>query len=290
MIEIHNVSKRFYNVVALDNVSLTIPRGEVLGVLGPNGAGKTTLFKIIAGLLKADAGRVQPTERVWPAVAYKPDRLIYPNHLRVGEYLELFGRLSNLSATERTHAAADALARVGLLAAARKRIGELSKGMRQRLGLAQALIGDPPLLLLDEPSNGLDPAGQVEIQQQMRRLQAEGKTIVLSSHQLQEVTAVCTSFIILHQGQVRYENRMQQALALRPQIVIQADADLAAVAPYLRALHPDLAIEGDTLVLGEQQQELRRRVLTLLLGAGYDIRRVEHRRITLEEVYAEAVR
>jgi ABC-type multidrug transport system ATPase subunit len=290
VIEVHSVTKRFFNITALDNVSLTIPRGEVVGILGPNGAGKTTLFKIMAGILNADAGRVEASSGMWPVIAYKPDRLLYPGNVRVRDYLEMIVKLSDHPQVNRAETVRDSLERVNLTGAADKRISDLSKGMRQRLGLAQTLIGDPSLLLLDEPSNGLDPAGQVEIQGEIRRLHAEGKTIVLSSHQLREVTAVCTYIVILSQGQIRYQNSMEAALALHPEVIIGTDRDVTPLQPWLNQLHPDITI-GDRMVsLGEAAIEQRRHVLTLLLGAGYDITRLEYKRITLDEIYAEAVR
>jgi ABC-2 type transport system ATP-binding protein len=290
VIALENISKRYDNVVALNGISLTIPQGSVLGVLGPNGAGKTTLFKVVAGLLNADGGALRPISGRWPSMAYKPDRLIYPERMRVDGYLELFGRLADLSPAARQQGIKDALARTGLLPMAWKRIGALSRGMRQRLALAQALLGDPELLLLDEPGNGLDPGGQIEIQRLIRQLQEEGKTIILSSHQLEEVTAVCSDIVILNHGKIRYRNRVADALALRPQLTIRVGGEISRVLPHLRALHPAIVVQGDTILLEEPVWHLRRRILTLLLGAGNDILHLEHRRITLHEIYAEAVR
>lgn len=160
MIEIHNVSKNFYGLKALDGVSLRIGRGEVVGLLGPNGAGKTTLFKLIAGLLHPDSGKIRPTNGRWPTIGYKPDRLLFPNRLRISEYLAMMASLSGAQAEDRERAVFNALVQVDLVSHADKRIGDCSKGMRQRLGLAQALMGNPTLLLLDEPSNGLIPTAR----------------------------------------------------------------------------------------------------------------------------------
>jgi len=161
--------------------------------------------------------------------------------------------------------------------------------MRQRLGLAQALIGDPPLLLLDEPSNGLDPDGQSEIGQCIRDLHNQGKTIVLSSHQLHEVTQICTRLVILNKGQVHYENSMSQALALRPFVRIRVDRALNEAADLLRSLHPDISVEGDTIVLKNTAMRMRRQILTLLLNMNFDVLRVEQKRVTLAEIYAETI-
>lgn len=289
MIEILNITKKFHALAALDDVSMNIPRGEVLGLLGPNGAGKTTLFKILAGLLYPDAGSVRPLGRSWPAIGYKPERLLFPNRLRIGQYLGLVAGLCGLPAQNTQAAVLESLRWADLVDAAGKRIKDCSKGMRQRIGLAQALIGDPPLLLLDEPSNGLDPEGQADIHQRITKLHEAGKTIVMSSHQLQEVTQVCTGLVILNQGRIHYQNSMANALAARAHTVVQADRDVALLKESLLALHPDLLVDGDSVFLKEGAMSMRRQVLLMLLNHGYDVICLEQKRVTLAEIYSEAV-
>lgn len=289
MITIDNVTKRFYSLVAVDGVSFTIPRGRVVGVLGPNGAGKTTLFKLIAGFLNPDSGEVRPTYGYWPAIAYKPERLLFPNQLRVEEYLVMIARLSNIPRLKISEAVHEALSDVKLLESAGKRIGQCSKGMRQRLGLAQCLIGSPPMLLLDEPSNGLDPEGQSDIQRLIRRISARNQTILMSSHQLPEVTQTCDYLIILKQGRIHYKGTMAEALALRPHVTIQVDRDLAPADEILTTLHHDIEIDGRNLILINEAIRLRRQILSILVGMGFDIIGVAQKRRTLEEIYAEAV-
>ncbi|MCP5097107.1 MAG: ABC transporter ATP-binding protein [Chloroflexi bacterium] len=290
MIEISNVTKRYYNLTALDNVSLTIPEGEVIGLLGPNGAGKTTLLKLITGILKPDNGRLHPIgHRPWPQTGYKPDRLLYPNQLRVSQYLKMIAGLSNIPSQQIEKAVFDSLVRVDLLNAANKRIRDCSKGMRQRIGLAQVLIGNPPLLLLDEPSNGLDPSGQADMNRRIQELHAAGKTIIMSSHQLQEVTQVCTQLVILKQGTIHYQNSMATALAMRSHVILESDQDLTYMQPHLQGLHEEIEIEGNFLILRGEAMRLRRQVMTMLLSADYDILHVEEKKVTLTEIYAEAV-
>ena len=290
MIEIQNVSKQFYTLKALDKISLTIPRGEVIGLLGPNGAGKTTLIKLVAGILFPSAGRIRPTDGAWPIIGYKPERLLYPNNLKVHQYLEMIAQLSNIPRSQVTEEVNKSLRRVGLREAAHKKIKTCSKGMRQRLGLAQILIGDPPLLLVDEPSNGLDPEGQEDIVNCLHELHVAGKTIVMSSHQLAEVTEVCTQLIILNRGKVLYQNSMAEALAVRAHTTIQVDRHLDGVSSLLQRLHPEIEVEGDTVVLSNEAMVLRRQVLSLLLHTNFDVLRVEQKRVTLAEIYTEAMR
>jgi ABC-type multidrug transport system ATPase subunit len=290
LIELTNVTKKFDSLTAVNNISLTIPQGEVVGVLGPNGAGKTTLFKLIAGFLSPDVGRIRPSGSEWPTFGYKPERLLFPNHLRVREYLQLIASLSNINGSQAKKIVNESLERVNLKEAAEKKINDCSKGMRQRLGLAQTLIGSPSLLLLDEPSNGLDPEGQAEICRQIQSLHSQGKTILLSSHQLPEVTQVCTSVIILYEGKIHYQNQMQGVLAERPFATIRVDKEITDLTPILLGLHPDIEINDKEIILNREAMTLRRQILSILISAGYDIIKVEQNRVTLAEIYAEATR
>jgi ABC-type multidrug transport system ATPase subunit len=289
VIEISNLTKRYYSLTALNNVSLKIPQGEVLGLLGPNGAGKTTLLKLIAGLIKQDSGKIRPITAEWPLIGFKPERLLFPNQLKVREYLTMVAGVSGIPRTDTHRVVIECLAQVGLLDAANKRIANCSKGMRQRLGLAQVLVGDPPLLLLDEPSNGLDPQGQAEIHAVVRQLQADGKTIVMSSHQLPEVTDICTQIVVLNEGRIHYRSSMAAALAAKAHTTIRTDKDLEPMRRQLLSLHPDIAIEGPVVILQNEAIQLRRQVMTMLLYANFDILEVRQARATLAEIYAEAV-
>lgn len=289
MIEVNHVTKRYFNLTALNDVSLRIPQGEVLGLLGPNGAGKTTLFRLIAGMTAPTSGAVRPLADVWPKIGYKPERLLFPNHLRVDEYLRVVAQLANIPANQVKQSVANSLEQVNLQEAARKRIRDCSKGMRQRLAIAQVLIGDPPLLLLDEPSNGLDPSGQADVFACIKSLHASGKTIIMSTHHLPEVTQVCTHLVILNRGKVHYENSMERALAARSHIRIRANQPLAAFGQSLSALHREVEVIGEVVYLKGEAMTMRRQVLVMLLEAGFDVIRVEYRRISLAEIYAEAV-
>ena len=289
MIKITSVTKKFYGLTALNNVTLRIPRGEVVGLLGPNGAGKTTLFKLIAGTLQPTAGQIRPTSGAWPSIGYKPERLLFPNQLRARRYLEHAAQISNVPKHDISRVVDESLARVDLVADANKRIKECSKGMRQRLGLAQILIGDPPLILLDEPTNGLDPNGQIEIHDCIRRLKEEGKTILMSTHQLPEVTQVCSQIVILNQGQILYQNSMEEALAARSHIRIRVNTPIGLFADKITAVNANIEVDGEFVYLRDNAMELRRDILVMLLQAGFDVLRVEHQRISLSEVYSEAV-
>lgn len=291
MIEIKGVTKRYQALVAIDAVTLDITPGEVLGILGPNGAGKTTLFRLITGSLNPDSGHIRSLGQSWPSVGYKPERLLFPSDMRVRRYLTMMASLSNMKKSQADVAVQQGLANVDLLDAAEKKIRECSKGMRQRLALAQALIGDPSLLLLDEPSNGLDPEGQADICRIIKQLHSDGKTIVLASHQLTEVTQICTQLVILNRGSVHYESSMREALAERPHTSIQVNRDLYSLTPLLENLHQDIEINPGRreIILNHEAIALRPHILGILLSAGYDVTHIQQSRVTLAEIYAEAV-
>lgn len=193
MILIEHINKSFGAQQVLKDIRLEIPSGQVLGLLGPNGAGKSTLMKILIGLWKADSGKVQVPERI----GYLPENNPLYYEMYVTEYLQFMAGLTH--ANEDIDALID---RVGLVPERHKHIRELSKGYRQRVGLAQALLGNPELLILDEPTTGLDPNQLVEIRSLIRDLGKE-RTVILSTHIMQEVREMCDRVVILDHGEIK---------------------------------------------------------------------------------------
>ena len=193
MILIEHINKSFGAQQVLKDIRLEIPAGQVLGLLGPNGAGKSTLMKILIGLWKADSGKVQVPERI----GYLPENNPLYDEMYVTEYLRFMAGLTH--ANEDIDALID---RVGLVPERHKHIRELSKGYRQRVGLAQALLGNPELLILDEPTTGLDPNQLVEIRSLIRDLGKE-RTVILSTHIMQEVREMCDRVVILDHGEIK---------------------------------------------------------------------------------------
>lgn len=286
VITIEHLFKQYHTITALNDVSFSISQGATIGVLGPNGAGKSTLFRLIAGLLQPDGGTIRPNAGTWPTISYKPDRLLFPNRLTAYDYLCMVGQLSGVHASQLDNAVQLVLNQVGLQRASNKKIGILSKGMRQRIGIAQSLIGEPDLILLDEPSNGLDPNGQAEMATLIQALRDQGKTILLSSHQLREVTATCTEIIIIQDGQLTYSGSMIDALSMHPTIVVHLNRPVNGWdGQALQRIHPEIEVNADMVVLHNDAMYHRRDVLTLLLNADYDVLRVEQRRNTLAELY-----
>jgi ABC-2 type transport system ATP-binding protein len=209
LISIEHLTRRFHDVVAVDDVCLEVPRGQILGFLGPNGAGKTTTIRILTGFLPASSGRAAidgldvatSSLEVRQRIGYLPESVPLPPDARVDEYLEFRARLKGISAKARPKAYARVLGLCGLESMRRRILGQLSRGYRQRVGLADALIADPPVLILDEPTGGLDPEQRQEVLDLVAQL-AGKRTVLLSSHVLTEVEHACTQVAIIKTGRI----------------------------------------------------------------------------------------
>ena len=207
MISIQHICKSFGSQQVLKDVSLEIPAGQIVGLLGPNGAGKSTLMKILIGLWKADSGEVQAPVRI----GYLPENNPLYDEMYVAEYLEFMAGMTtpSLRGRDGVELVATLIDLVGLTPERHKHIRELSKGYRQRVGLAQALLGNPELLILDEPTTGLDPNQLVEIRSLIRDLGKE-RTVILSTHIMQEVREMCDRVIILDHGEIKADLPIDQ--------------------------------------------------------------------------------
>ena len=216
MIRLSHINKSFGSQRVLQDVSLEIPRGQVLGLLGPNGAGKSTLMKILVGLWKPDRTQtdLQAVVDVPKRIGYLPENNPLYEEMYVSEYLRFMYSLETGLRPDRIQTAcADRvqtlIERVGLTPERHKHIRELSKGYRQRVGLAQALLGDPELLILDEPTTGLDPNQLVEIRSLIREL-GKDRTVILSTHIMQEVREMCDRVVILDHGVIRADKLVNE--------------------------------------------------------------------------------
>jgi ABC-2 type transport system ATP-binding protein len=209
LIEVQSLKKRFGSVVAVDDISFSVERGEVLGFLGPNGAGKSTSMKVIAGVLAPTAGtaivggvdvRIDPTA-VKRRLGYLPEGSPLYGDMTSEELLTFVGRARGMNASRRRAAVADVMGHLGLDAMAHRRIETLSKGYRRRVGVAQAIMHDPDVLVLDEPTDGLDPNQKHDVRELIRSMSAS-KAIIISTHILEEVDAVCDRVIIIDRGRI----------------------------------------------------------------------------------------
>lgn len=235
IIETRNLSKIYRDfwgrkkVNALKSLDIEVRKGEIFGLLGPNGSGKSTTIKLILGLLFPSSGRVlvfdkdasetSKNERI----GYLPEESYLYKFLTAEETLDFYGRLFDMSGSERKKRVAELIQLVGLSGAKHRQLREYSKGMTRRVGLAQALINDPDLILLDEPTTGLDPIGTREMKDLILALKERGKTVLLCSHQLADVQDVCDRVAILHQGELKELGRVSDLLKVQDVTEVHAE-------------------------------------------------------------------
>ena len=221
MIQTTNLTRKYGELTALDNLNLEIAEGECYGFIGPNGAGKTTTIKILSTLLKPSWGEARVDGKVIgyqnpeirPIIGYVPDFMGSYDDMNVNEYLDFFATCYGLSGSQRHRAVGDVLELTDLNYKATSQVASLSRGMSQRLSIARVLLHDPKVLLLDEPASGLDPRARIEIRALLKELHRMGKTILISSHILHELAELCTSVGIIEQGKLLFSGKVDDILA-----------------------------------------------------------------------------
>jgi ABC-2 type transport system ATP-binding protein len=220
MIETINLSKRYGDTVALDNLNLAIEAGDCFGFIGPNGAGKTTTIKILATLLKPSSGQAMidgltvgyQNRQIRPIIGYVPDFMGAYQDMVVTEYLEFFAACYNIHGKQRKKVVQDVLDLTDLNYKASAEVNSLSRGMQQRLSVARVLLHDPKVLLMDEPASGLDPRARIEMRELLKELKRMGKTIIISSHILPELAELCNVVGIIERGQLLFSGSVAEAL------------------------------------------------------------------------------
>ena len=255
MIEIKGLTKRYRDVLALNELTLDIGAGQIFGYIGPNGAGKTTTIRILAGLLRPSEGEalvagvdvVKDPRHARDVVGFLPDSFGVYDGMQVWEYLDFFATAYDLPRARRKEIIGDVLDLLDLTSKGTTDVNLLSRGMKQRLALARTLVHDPPVLLLDEPASGLDPRARVEIKELLRELQRMGKTILISSHILSELADLCTRVAIIEQGHLIVQGPIREILkkareqwVIELEVLSQEDAALAHLQshPEVRNLDP----------------------------------------------------
>lgn len=286
---------------ALTAVSLQVPKGQVYGLLGPNGAGKTTLIKILLGIIRRTGGQASVLGHVAGSMAarrnigYLPENHRIPAHLTANTALEYYGGLSGMSTGQVRRRAPDLLESVGLKGREKERVSGYSKGMLQRLGLAQSMLHKPQLIILDEPTDGVDPVGRREIRDVLRSLAIQGHSIFLNSHLLQEIELVCDSVAILNRGQLLRTGSVKEltaALADAPvqmQLTGEQNAIQTVIAHHagasIRQISPG-AFEAEFRITRQTDLD---QIVDQLRAAEVSIWRLGRREQTLEEVFIEIV-
>jgi len=298
VLETSGLTKRFGDRVAVDDVDLRVPRGAAFGYLGPNGAGKTTLIRMLLGLTEATSGRMHLLGRSVPAeraaalarVGAIVEEPRFHGHLTGRENLTVIAAAREPEAHARIEGA---LARAGLSQRADERVKRYSLGMRQRLGVARSLLADPELLILDEPTNGLDPAGMHEFRDMIRGFVAEGRTVLLSSHLLDEVEKICDAVAIVDRGRVVMQGSIADLARGGEQTILIATSDeeraLALLAENRAVSSAVAEAEGIRVSLRTdvETQPAADEVGRRLVLAGLAIRRFEPARASLEQLFLE---
>jgi ABC-2 type transport system ATP-binding protein len=296
-VETRGLTKRFGSNVAVSGVDLRIPRGCAFGYLGPNGAGKTTLIRVLLGLTQADAGSMwllgqpvpQHRDLALARVGAIVDEPRFHAHLTGRQNLQVLAAAREPAARGRIEAA---LERVGILHRADDRVSKYSMGMRQRLGVAACLIGDPQLLILDEPMNGLDPAGMHEMRDMIRALVGEGRTVVLSSHLLDEVERTCDAVAIVDRGNVIRQGPISELLA-GAAVTLQVDCSEPRRAGALLAetnLPVTVAIEENGLAVtlaGGAPRDVIAEIARILISGNISVWRLQLVQTSLESWFLQ---
>ncbi len=302
-IEIQGLTKEYVDiwrkqkVVAVKNLNLIVEEGEIFGFLGRNGAGKTTTIKMLLGLLFPTAGdatllgRPMGDNAVKSLLSYLPEETYFYDSMSAWDLLDFYGRLFKIPGGERERRIRISLEKVRLQPEAwRRNIRGYSKGMRQRTGIAQALINDPKLLFLDEPTSGLDPIAHSELRDIVASLRGEGKTVFLSSHQLADVELICTRVAIIHNGKLLTTGTIKELTAGDvTEITVQGPQVSNGLLPKLNAIAPVTEQTNGNLRMTSSEMAKISAIIDMVRGAkGNVVSIIPHKR-TLEEVFVETV-
>jgi ABC-2 type transport system ATP-binding protein len=296
-VETHGLTKRFGDNVAVNDVELLVPRGCAFGYLGPNGAGKTTLIRVLLGLTHADAGTMSllgysvPRHRdhALARVGAIVDEPRFHGHLTGRQNLQILAAARERAARDRIE---PSLERVGMMQRADVRVSKYSMGMRQRLGVAACLLGDPQLLILDEPMNGLDPAGMHDMRDMIQSLVSEGRTVMLSSHLLDEVERTCDAVAIVDNGRVIRQGPIAELLA-GAAMEVQVECSTPDRARSLLSATPfgaqvDLETSGLSIHLASGTgRDAIAEINRLLVGDGIDVYRLQEIQVSLESWFLQ---
>ncbi len=275
---------------AVSDVSVSVTRGAIHGLLGPNGAGKTTTLKMLLGLVRPSDGRFEIlgvsafASGARSRLGFLPEQPYFPPQLKAVEAMRLYARLAGLPKEQSAAQIPVLLEKVGLEGRGQQSISRFSRGMLQRLGLAQALLGDPEVLVLDEPASGLDPVGQRDVRNLMLALKTEGTSILLSSHQLSEVEAVCDEVTILNRGRVAAVGHIDALLNVEGQVSVRArggDRLPATVEHYVT----ETAVSGGVWILSVAQTDVRS-LVDAFDDAGWSLDSVSPKRDSLEDYFS----
>ncbi|TGK15500.1 ABC transporter ATP-binding protein [Leptospira stimsonii] len=290
-IEIDSIQKKYKEQNALKGISFRVPKGSVFGLLGPNGAGKTSLVRILMGFSKQTSGNFHlfglpfsPILR--KRIGYLPEKVSIPGFLTGEEFLTFSGKLAGIRGSEIRKKANALLEKTGIADAASKKVSGYSKGMLQRLGLASALIGDPELLILDEPGSGLDPKGYIDFRETLvEENKTKGTTVLLNSHRLLEVEKVCHEIGILNLGTLAAIGPLESLKEGKNRILVKVESVSPELDSYIRKISSEQKISDNQIEFLPTNEIDLRKIPAELVGLGANILKYERITESLEEVF-----
>jgi ABC-2 type transport system ATP-binding protein len=291
MIEVENLVKHYANVKAVDGVSFSVGEGEVFGLLGPNGAGKTTTIRTLMDIIKPDSGTVrlmgQPmTEASKARIGYLPEERGLYKSFRLLECLTYLGALKGMPRKEASRRASALLAETGLAAYARRKVQELSKGMTQKAQFLAALVHDPALLILDEPFQGLDPINTEMLKQMLLEEQGRGKTIILSTHDMNQVEEMCNRILLINHGRVVLYGQLDEIKAEYAEHAVVLECDGL---PETLEGAQQVKQHNHTYEIVLSPQGAPQSILRQVVDAGIAVRRFEVATAPLEQIFIKVV-
>ena len=293
-IETIGLRKVYGRKVAVEGISLTVTAGEVFGFLGPNGAGKSTMVKMLTGLVYPTAGEARLFGRpigdlaIKRRIGFLPEHFRFPDWLTAAELLDFHGKLAKMPEAERRRRAHETLRLVGLSDRANDTLRTFSKGMLQRIGLAQALLADPDLIFLDEPTSALDPLGRREVRDIIRCLKQAGKTVFLNSHLLSEIELVCDRVVIIDRGRIVREGDLATLLD-RHELEVRVSEASPALLQELSTRYEVLSHREGLLLLNIPGPDEIPQIAEMIIKAGARLYGLSSRKRSLEDLFAEVV-
>lgn len=294
-IKTSHLKKKYGPKVAVEDITLEVPRGEVFGLLGPNGAGKSTTVKMLLDLVRPTAGEItllgqrpgDPQTRA--KIGFLPEHFRFHEWLRAAEFLNFHGKLYGLPNAVLKKRIPELLELVGLIDSAQMRLSKFSKGMLQRIGLAQSMLNKPELIFLDEPTSGLDPLGRRLVRDIIRRLKAEGTTVFLNSHFLSEVEVTCNRVAFIKQGRMIHIDSMANLMNQSTEITLRVDAFKPALLDALEKLGNHLRLNGSNLSMMVKNQDVAPEIAQVVLEHEVKLYELRPQQKSLEEIFVSII-
>ena len=294
-IETQGLRKLYGDIVAVSGLTLQVQQGEVFGFLGPNGAGKTTSIKMLLGLVAPTAGSARllgeplGNRSVRSRIGFLPEHFRFHDWLTACEFLTLHGELYGMAKERLRQRIKELLDLVGLAPFEHKLLRTYSKGMLQRIGLAQALLNDPLLIFLDEPTSGLDPIGRRLVRDIIRDLRQKGTTVFLNSHMLSEVEITCDRVAFIKQGEVLYTSQLKSLVDGETSVTIRCSEPTLATLSGLGQLGKNVRADGDTITLTVSEETALPAITRYLVAQGLDVYAITPQRLSLEDLFIQVI-